>query len=580
MNPQIDFGHEVYTPWRLLQGEPLGKVLFGPLSDYWNAGIFAIGGVSIRTLVTANLAIFAGIAILLHRLLRQAFGFLAASMATLGTIAVFGFGDYVASGNYNYAAPYIHAATHGMALLLLFANLLARPLRNRWMAGLPAGAVLGLLTLTKAEFLLTAAALLGVCALFAMVHRQRQPWGWIGGCALGTISVPLFAGLLLTVLTSEPDPAWLVTAAMLGPFRYSAYFRGTYTAFLGWDAPARNLLHMAWATASALAGVGVLALWFRAGERIPVKRWRWLFVSVATILMLIAASEVRWLLVASVFPGALLIVAAMGLVSIRRSKARQTQLPARFRAQAILLVAALAMLTRMALAPRLYHYGFFQAMLAGAFLMGFLLRDLPCLLARTRAMQRGLGISVAAFLALGASDLVRQSQAACARRTLPLGEGADRIYGFPPDLSPEPALLETARQFLQSEPMAKDATVAVVPEGCLLNFQLRKRNPQPFLDVLPAVFARGIEQPLRALQAHPPDYVVAISRPMRELGYPHFGSEPASGQFVAEWIESAYEERMRIGAHPFHSDAPGLVILRYRGRGRGPAPSSAAARPR
>ena len=313
----------------------------------------------------------------------------------------------------------------------------------------------------------------------------------------------------------------------------------------------------------------MLALWFRAGERIPGKWWRWLFVSVATILMLAAASEVRWLLVASVFPGALLIVSAMGLMSISRSKASQTQLPARFRAQAILLVAALAMLIRMALAPRLYHYGFFQAMLAGSFLMGFLLRDLPCLLARTRSMQRGLGISVAAFLALGASDLARQSQAAFARKTLPVGEGADRIYGFPPDLSFEPALLETARQFLQSEPMAKDATVAVVPEGCLLNFQLRRRNPQPFLaflDVLPAVFARGIEPPLRTLQAHPPDYVVAISRPMREFGYPHFGSEPASGQWVAEWIESAYEERMRIGAHPFHSDAPGLVILRYRGK--------------
>ena len=565
MNPQIDFGHEVYTPWRLLQGEHLGRALFGPLSDYWNAGIFAIGGASVRTLVIANLAVFAGVVVLLHRLLRQAFGFLAASLATLGTIAVFGFGDYVASGNYNYAAPYIHAATHGMALLLLFANLLAPPLRNRWVAGLPAGAVLGLLTLTKAEFLLTAAALLGTCAVLAMVQRQRPPWHWIAGCALGTTAVPLFAGLLLVALTSEPNPAWLVTAAMLGPFRYSAYFRGTYTAFLGWDAPRRNLLHMAWATASALAGVGMLALWFRAGEHIAVKRWRWLFVFVTTILMLMAASEVRWLLVASVFPGALLIVLSVGLVSIGRHKDRQTQLPARFRAQAILLVAALAMLSRMALAPRLYHYGFFQAMLAGAFLMGFLLRNLPCLLARTRAMQRGLGISIAAFLALGANDLVRQSQAAYSRKTLPIGEGADRIYGLPPDLSSEPALLEAARQFLQREPLTKNATVAVVPEGCLLNFQLRRRNPQPFFDFLPAIFARGIEQPLRALQAHPPDYVVAVSRPMRELGYPHFGSEPASGQGVAEWIESTYEERMRVGAHPFHSDAPGVVILRYRG---------------
>jgi hypothetical protein len=566
MNPQIDFGHEVYTPWRLLQGEHLGKILVGPLSNYVNAGIFAIGGVSVRTLVIANLAIFAGIVVLLHRLLRQAFGFLAASLATLGTVAVFGFGDYVASGNYNYAAPYIHAATHGMLLLLLFANLLLRPLRNRWVAGVPAGAVLGLLTLTKVEFLLTAAALLGAFALFAMVHRQRQPWGWIAGCVLGATSVALLAGLLLAVLTSEPNPAWLVTAAMLGPFRYSAYFRGTYTAFLGWDAPGRNLLHMAWTTASFLAGVGMLALWFRAGERLPAPRWRWAVVAVATTLMLMAATEVRWLLVASVFPGALLVILAIGLVRIHRTKASRTQLPGRFRAQGILLVAALAMLTRMALAPRLYHYGFFQAMLAGAFLLGFLLRELPCQLARTRAMQRGLGLAVAVFLAVGASDLVRQSQAAYARRTLAFGEGADRLYAFPPDLSPEPTLLEAARRFLQSEPLAKDATVAVVPEGCLLNFQLRKPSPQPFLDFLPAVFASGSEQPLRALQAHPPDYVVAISRPMRELGYPYFGSEPASGQFVAEWIESAYEERMRIGAHPFHSDAPGLVILRYRGR--------------
>jgi hypothetical protein len=93
---------------------------------------------------------------------------------------------------------------------------------SSWVAGALAGAVLGLLTLTKVEFLLTAAALLGALALFAVVHRQRQPWGWIAGCVLGATSVSLFAGLLLAVLTSEPNPAWLVTAAMLGPFRYSA----------------------------------------------------------------------------------------------------------------------------------------------------------------------------------------------------------------------------------------------------------------------------------------------------------------------------------------------------------------------
>ena len=55
----VDFGRELYVPWRLVEGEVLYRdVLYfnGPLSPYLNALWFALFGTSLRTLVLCNLA--------------------------------------------------------------------------------------------------------------------------------------------------------------------------------------------------------------------------------------------------------------------------------------------------------------------------------------------------------------------------------------------------------------------------------------------------------------------------------------------------------------------------------------------
>src|SRR5690348_12798358 len=65
----VDFGHELYIPWRLCEGDVLYKdILFtmGPLSQHSNALLFRLFGVSLTTLIGANLTVLAVIVGLLY----------------------------------------------------------------------------------------------------------------------------------------------------------------------------------------------------------------------------------------------------------------------------------------------------------------------------------------------------------------------------------------------------------------------------------------------------------------------------------------------------------------------------------
>src|SRR5258705_3383483 len=66
----VDFGGELYVPWRLAEGDVLYRdvaYFTGPLSPYFNAAVFRIFGASFLALVIANLVVLGGIAVLLHR---------------------------------------------------------------------------------------------------------------------------------------------------------------------------------------------------------------------------------------------------------------------------------------------------------------------------------------------------------------------------------------------------------------------------------------------------------------------------------------------------------------------------------
>ena len=91
----VDFGIQLYLPWRISQGDVLYRdVMYltgGPLSQYFNALLFKIFGVSFRTLIFANLAITAGMLVLVYRRFLAAADRLTATMICLAIVLVFAF---------------------------------------------------------------------------------------------------------------------------------------------------------------------------------------------------------------------------------------------------------------------------------------------------------------------------------------------------------------------------------------------------------------------------------------------------------------------------------------------------------
>ncbi len=160
-SPLVDFGHQLYVPWRITHGALLYRDVdnsYGPLSQYFNAGLFSLFGPGMMVLVAANIAIFTAMLVLIYGLFRSAWGRAGAFAAAAVFICVFGFSQYVTMGNYSFATPYAHEATHGLAASLLLVLVLWRWIeRPTVLYSFAAGLLTGATAVLKPEFMLGAA---------------------------------------------------------------------------------------------------------------------------------------------------------------------------------------------------------------------------------------------------------------------------------------------------------------------------------------------------------------------------------------------------------------------------------------
>src|SRR5207244_2543655 len=80
----VDFGRELYVPWRLTAGDVLYRDIAyfnGPLSPYVNAAWFALFGASLRVLALVNFALVGVLLALLYALLTQVGSRMSATLA-------------------------------------------------------------------------------------------------------------------------------------------------------------------------------------------------------------------------------------------------------------------------------------------------------------------------------------------------------------------------------------------------------------------------------------------------------------------------------------------------------------------
>jgi len=210
-------------------------------------------------------------------------------------------------------------------------------------------------------------------------------------------------------------------------------------------------------------------------------------------------------------------------------------------------VFSLALLAKLGIYPRLWHYGFVLAM--PAFLTGvyFLLWQLPSLLERRGAKTVYFRAAVSLGLLIGFAQLWLDSKFAYDQRTAWVGQGADRMLAYRPAFLPSGVTLSRVADWIQTN-TPPDRTLAVLPDGSMLNYLLRRDNPTGYLRwnlAESAVF--GQDNMNRAFMSAPPDYIVLIDFTISQFELKPFGQDPRDGLELKHWIDAHYRAVYQTG---------------------------------
>jgi hypothetical protein len=546
-----DAGLQLYIPWQLCAG----KVLYldiahnrGPFSQYFNAAAFRVFGVSLTTLIFVNLAILAALTALLYRMLAQECGRLAATASCLLLLCVFSFSQYLGVGNYTFAFPYCHEATHGVALSAAMIFLLTRrQTRQGWWRSSLAGFCCGIVFLTKPETALAAAA---AAALGLATLRSKRAAGLFLAAAL--LPSAAFLAFFWTRMPVREALRAVGSAWNLLPHR-AVWQSPFYKTLLGLDRPAENLRVMAkmfgWLTAAGMAAVALDLAALRLGSG---RRLAGLAAGAATFWLLAwGRIHVPWPDIGRPLP-----LLALGALA--------AALWARRGMLSLWGVFSLVLLSKMALHARLDFVGFYLAMPAALLVVACLVGLAPQVLARAADG----GGRVFRCLALGAcSALVvcylRASDRMYDQKDLLVGSGEDAIVGYSSGSDRDLVLKLALKRIAALVP--QDATLACLPDAAMLNYLSRRVNPTPHLQLLPfELQTRGEPAVLADFQAHPPDFIALVHSNPAEFDVGYFGTDPRNGRLLMDWIKADYEALEVVAREPFQERRFGVKLLRRR----------------
>jgi len=570
----VDFGIQLYLPWRISQGEVLYRdVLYltgGPLSQYFNALLFKIFGVSIRTLIFANLAITAGMLVLVYRRFLAAADRLTATMVCLGIVLVFAFQHFVNVGNYNYVTPYCHEVFHGLVLSIVAIVWLSDWVeKGRIRYAAAAGFGSGLVFLTKPDVFLA----LMICAATAFFivgffHRRTglAAKSLAGFLLAGLIPLLAFFALFLRVENWQTSARSVVSA--WAPLWHTSITRDPFYQWcLGWDMPFFHLKKMAAHFLFIVAVTAVYALIFRYRAE---SRFKWLKPAWVVWLLLIAPLLVLAAIGSWIDCGRsllLLALSACGLLAMNYRKAATGQaaiFPLLWSVFGLVLLAKLGFFTR------IWQYGFALAMPAFAGMVYLFVWLLPLLLEKKYRVRIPLFRATACLvLLIGFARLFLLSESKYLRKDLAVGNGGDKIMAYGLAVDPFHGTVETALSWIEKN-VPPDATLAVLPEGAIINYLSLRVNPTPCLVWVPPVFEVFDQASMTdAFQKNSPDYVLIIARSATEFGVGFFGYDPRNGAGLKQWIDSHYD-RVYPVPDPAEQSPPGspffaeLQILKRR----------------
>ncbi len=558
----IDYGREVYVPWQLSQGSLLYRDVssfYGPLSSYWNSVLFRVFGESLSSIQFFNILLIAVLAYFIYRLFEREDDKLTPAAVSIVFLVLFALGKHFNLGSYNYVAPYSHELVHG--LFLSFAAIYALRLyvrSNKAVWIFLAGLLTGLVLLTKMEVAISAVLAIFPGFAFALWRRGegerilRRFALLVAGAALPVL---LFIGYF-SIYMGPVDAfrsvfsSWTVVA---GTNISSSKF---YKAVTGLDKLQENINGMLVAASWFLFLLIPLTINYLLRKNAFARKYGGLFSFVAVGgIMAYFRARIPWDLI--FWPLPLFMAAIAAFYGLKLLTGRSEE-PSRDIPLFALSVFSGALLLKIVFITRIYGYGFVLAMPATLLVIYFLMSEIPEGLSRRWAGGTIFRYSVFAAVCVLVSVYAVKSYRLYSMMDYAVGEGGDTIIasghygGKGVDI-----LLEQIDKV-----MAPEDDFVIMPEGVLLNYLSRRKNPTEFITFLPTdMTIYGEDRLLSALQTTNPDYIILISRDTIEYGVHYLGQ--GYGDNIFNFVKNGYSDVVRIGDMSFleNSEGKGLGIV-------------------
>jgi hypothetical protein len=551
----VDFGVQLYLPWKLSTGAVLYRdvayLTGGPLSQYYHALLFRVFGVSLLTIVVSNLVILSLLVALVYVCFYRMADAWTAMMAGLALVLVFAFAQYRSLGIFNYISPYSHEIVHGVVLSIAVLWLLSRWLLTEKIASaLLAGIGSGLVLMTKPEVFLALAlaqaAALALCwqGKHKPVLLARSVLAMAGGAVLPLAAFFLYFIQHENFRQSLRSVLW-AWAAVLRHAADNEFYRWC----LGLSAPAYHIKMILQETAGLAAILGIYA------ALCQIKRPG----LIGKTLLVLAALEIanlslafNWGQCAYALPA--LCLASLGLLLWQAGKKG----PGNVQPLPLLWsVFSLALLAKLGIYPRVWHYGFVLGMPAFLNAVYFLLWLLPSFLESHGAQAVYFRAAISLGLLIGFGQLWLDSKFAYDQRTAWVGQGADRMLVFRPAFLPTDVTLDRVADWMQTN-TPPHSTLAVLPDGAMLNYLLRRDNPTGYLRWnLAESTVLGQDKMNRAFMRSQPDYIVLVDFSISQFGLKPFGQDPRDGLDLKQWIDTHYQT-------VFETNPPNVTVYQRR----------------
>ncbi len=549
----IDFGRELYVPWQLASGKMLYKDIadyYGPFPPYFNALIFYLFGASFINLVYTNLIITVLLTLVIYVFFRKACDQYTAIFSCLIFLTFFAFAHFIPGGSFNWICPYSHNLTHSIVLscsmLLIFQECIFR-LRPGLLA--LGGICLGFVFLSKVEVSLAAAtsALIGIALIFC-VRKPRLGQALNFLCIfLGAVIVPIVAcfvflskHLPVNEVLEHLSFSWrAVHESSVGPMIKSKFFLDR----IGLDSPLRNLALMGAATVGLIFFACAIGMVNLSTDSPPKKKLAFIVFSAMLFLASFLIKGIPCLIAARSLPLMTLIFGA-ALIWLFVKRTGDPKITAKIAGLMVWSVFAFVLLSKMILNARFLDYGFALAMPATMLLVAGFLSLLPKVLRKLCGSGLSFRRIVASALIVDVIFALLLSNMSYSQKHFSIGQDGDRIITYQTKLSLSPAGPSISELLKQVERLVpKEASLASIPEGIMVNYLSRRVNPTRYTGFTPPeIVIYGERNILESVSDTKPDFIIIIPRDMPEFGIGFFGENLDYCRNIMAWVSEKYEK--------------------------------------